>query len=275
MHRLLGSFLLIAAFTASAMPTHSPVPGGVAVVRIDAAGLGSVPLTAAPVVRYQGRRVLVVRDANGWSAIVGVPLDAKPGTAKVDIDGPTGPRSQSFQVGPKDYPVQKLTIPDRRKVDPTADDMQRINREQEVIVRVRTHWAPTERVDLAVALPAQAPLSSRFGLRRVFNGQPRNPHNGLDLAVPRGTPIGAAAAGVVTYTGDLFFAGHTVFVDHGQGFVTMYCHLDEIGVRVGAALARGERLGLSGMTGRVTGPHLHWTVYLNGTAVDPELFLRQ
>ncbi len=270
MQRFLGFFCVVAAFTVNATPAHSPFPGGVAVVRIDAKDGGAAP----PAVRFQGRRVLVVREADGWSAIAGIPLDTKPGPSKLEIDGAAGSRAIAFEVTPKNYPVQNLTIPDQRKVDPSADDMKRIHREQEVINRVRTHWDPTSKVDLGVVLPAAAPLSSRFGLRRVFNGQPRNPHNGLDLAVPRGTPIGVAAAGVVTHTGDLFFAGKTVFVDHGQGFITMYCHLDEIGVRVGDRLTRGQQLGLSGMTGRVTGPHLHWTIYLNGTAVDPELFLR-
>ncbi|MFM9884063.1 MAG: peptidoglycan DD-metalloendopeptidase family protein [Burkholderiales bacterium] len=272
-HRFIGLLLSTAAFAVHAMPAHMPVPGGVARVRIDARDSAS-PLVP-PIVRFQGRRVLVVRGEMGWIALVGISLDMKPGTVSVAVDAPAGARSQSFDVIAKDYPVQRLTIPDQRKVDPSADDMKRINREQEIINRIRAHWEPTEPVDLDLTLPAEGPLSSRFGLRRVFNGQARSPHNGLDLAVARGTPIHAAAAGVVTHTGDLFFAGNTVFVDHGQGFITMYCHLDEITARVGDRVVRGQRLGRSGMTGRVTGPHLHWSVYLNGSAVDPELFLRR
>jgi murein DD-endopeptidase MepM/ murein hydrolase activator NlpD len=274
MRRMFGGLLFLLASAAGAMPQHTPVPGGIAVVRIEAGQSVAEP----PAVRFQGRRVLVARDRTGWVAIVGIPLDTKPGTASLDVDGVGEPRSspvaQPFEVTDKQYPVQKLTIADNRKVDPPAEDMKRIMREQEVITKVRTHFAATGAVDLALMLPADAPLSSRFGLRRVLNGQPRNPHNGLDLAVPRGTPIRATAAGSVTFAGDLFFAGKTVFVDHGQGLISMYAHLDEIGVQVGEQLARGQRLGLSGMTGRVTGPHLHWTIYLNGTAVDPEYFIR-
>ncbi len=269
--RFIGLLLWIAAFAVHAMPAHLPVPGGVARVRIDTGGI--VSTLVPPTVRFQGRRVLVARDEIGWFAVVGISLDTKPGTVSLAIEAPAGPRSQSFEVIAKNYPVQRLTISDQRKVDPSADDMKRINREQETLNRIRAHWEPIDPVDLDLILPAEAPLSSRFGLRRVFNGQARSPHNGLDLAVPRGTPIHAAAAGVVTHTGDLFFAGNTVFVDHGQGFITMYCHLDEIAARVGERVARGQRLGRSGMTGRVTGPHLHWSIYLNGSAVDPELFL--
>ncbi len=272
MQRLIGWFLFLLTGAAGAMPVHTPVPGGIAIVRIDAPSSA----TESPAARFQGRRVLVVRDAKGWMAIVGIPLNTKPGPVTLDVDGlgERSPGAHSFEVAAKQYPVQKLTIADNRKVDPPPEDMKRIVREQEVITKVRTHWAPSDSVDLALMLPADAPLSNRFGLRRVLNGQPRNPHNGLDLAVPRGTPIRATAAGSVTFADDLFFAGRTVFVDHGQGLISMYAHLDEIGVRVGEQLARGQRLGLSGMTGRVTGPHLHWTIYLNGTAVDPEIFVR-
>ena len=170
--------------------------------------------------------------------------------------------------------MQHLKIPDQRKVDPSATDMERIRREQKLIASAKSRWDDRRDVDLDFILPADGRLSSRFGLRRILNGQPRSPHAGLDLAIPRGTPIHSAAAGSVTLTDDFFFNGKTVFVDHGQGLISMYCHLDEISVKPGDKLARGEALGLSGMTGRVTGPHLHWGIFLNGTLVDPELFVK-
>jgi murein DD-endopeptidase MepM/ murein hydrolase activator NlpD len=130
---------------------------------------------------------------------------------------------------------------------------------------------PVARTDLD--LPADGRLSSRFGLRRVFNGEPRAPHTGLDVAVPAGTPIRAPADGVVSLVDDLYFNGKTVFVDHGQGFVSMVCHLDQARVEAGQTVRRGEASASPGSSGRATGPHLHWSVYLNGAAVDPALFI--
>jgi murein DD-endopeptidase MepM/ murein hydrolase activator NlpD len=130
-----------------------------------------------------------------------------------------------------------------------------------------------EDADTSFVLPADGRLTGRFGVRRFFNGEPRSPHAGFDIAAARGSPVKANAEGIVLASDDYFFNGKTVFVDHGNGLISMYCHLDRIDVQPGEAVSKGQRLGLVGMTGRATGPHLHWSVILNGAMVDPELFV--
>ena len=256
------------ALVASALPENSSVPGGVAVLRIAAT------TEPAPTARFRGRPVLIARQGDGWFALVGLPLDLKPGRHSVDVSqGSSSKVSAEFTVAKKTYPVQHITLADKRKVEPSPEDLLRIAREQAEIDQAKNHWDELADVDLALQIPAEGRLSSRFGLRRIFNGQPRSPHAGLDIAVPTGTVVAAAAAGDVIDTGDYFFNGNTIFVDHGQGLITMYCHLSEISVRVGDRLQRGQQLGLSGMSGRATGPHLHWSVILNGALVDPEVFV--
>jgi len=248
---------------AAPLPQAEPVPGGVAVVPL---GPDS---GRAPRATFDGDRVMVLKDERRWLAVVGIPLDAKPGTYAVRVKN----RSLSFTVQDKQYAVQRVTIKNRRKVDPTALDLKRIRRESKVIHAALGAWHRSTSVPLRFDLPVLGPVSSPFGLRRIFNGEPRAPHSGIDIAVPAGTPIRAPAPGRVAAVGDFFFDGKMVMIDHGQGLVTMYGHMEKILVKKGQRVARGEVIGLVGQTGRATGPHLHWGVSLNNARVDPTLFL--
>jgi murein DD-endopeptidase MepM/ murein hydrolase activator NlpD len=180
---------------------------------------------------------------------------------------------QNFVIHTKDYPEQHITLEDKSKVELSAADEARAEREIAVIKELKQHWRATQDTDLAFILPVEGELAGRFGLRRFFNDEPRSPHVGLDVAVARGTPVKASAHGQVLAVDDYFFNGRTIFVDHGNGLITMYCHLDRIDVKPGDTVRKGQRIGLSGRTGRATGPHLHWSVILNGAMVDPELFI--
>ena len=269
---LITSGLAVAAMPAGAaangLPLAAPVPGGVAVVCVGRAH------DPAPRVEFDGERVLVARIDDLWQAVVGLPLALRPGAHELSVrEGALGPRAVRFDVARHDYETQHLTIADRRMVEPGREDLLRIARERQSLTRAFLTWSDPAPETLSFDLPAEGRLSGDFGLRRFFNSEPRLPHSGLDIAAPAGTPVAAPATGRVIETGDFFFNGLTVILDHGQGLISMYNHLSRIEVAKGARVARGERLGAVGRTGRATGPHLHWSVSLNNTRVDPALFL--
>jgi murein DD-endopeptidase MepM/ murein hydrolase activator NlpD len=261
----------VAVQAAHALPRESRVPGGIAIIDLG-------PAERAPgQVVFGDHRAPVLRDDARWVAIIGIPLDTAPGTQVARLTSATVPggRPLEFTVAPKAYEEQRLQVANQRHVEPSREDLARIERE-----RVRIDAAlgafSVERVpDLDMSLPVPGRRSSSFGLRRYFNDQPRNPHSGMDIAADAGTVIRSPAAGRVLDAGDFFFNGNTVFVDHGQGVVTMYCHLSRIDVHAGDEVDAGAPLGLVGATGRVTGPHLHWSVAVNRALVDPALFLAE
>jgi murein DD-endopeptidase MepM/ murein hydrolase activator NlpD len=269
-----GLFVLAFAFAFpglahASLPLSSNVPGGVAIIP-----LGSVSTSAdTPQTWFGDQPVLVTSDHELWYAVVGLSLDVTPGSheLRVEIGGVT--KALDFVVNTKDYPEQHITLEDTSKVELSAEDEARADRELAVITELKHHWRAAQDTDLAFILPVKGRLAGRFGLHRFFNGEPRAPHAGLDVAVARGTPVKASARGQVLAVDDYFFNGRTIFVDHGNGLITMYCHLERIDVKTGDTVRKGQRIGLSGKTGRATGPHLHWSVVLNGAMVDPELFI--
>ena len=268
MTKFLFFALLVLSLRALALPQAEPVPGGVAIIPLAVSSSDGVPQ-----VYYNGARALVVRDEGHWQAVIGIPLSAEPGEQGIQLHVNGKMLTQRFTVLDKHYETQHLTLKDKRKVEPTPEDLVRIEKETAEINAALAQWSDNAEVDTAFAPPAGGALSSPFGLRRYFNGQPRKPHSGLDFAAAMGAPVHAPAAGRVIGSGDYFFNGSTVFIDHGQGLITMYCHLSRITVKPGRSLARGDVIGAVGMSGRATAPHLHWGVSLNRALVDPALFL--
>ncbi len=261
-------FCVVTSEFVFALPAHTPRPGGLAVIPVNA-----VNTKSAPVVMFGDRRALLLSADDKWVAIVGIPLDQTAGKveATVRVEGQE-PGTIVFEVKPHVYREQHLSV-NRSFVDLTEEQLKRVGRERMIIDSALTNWRDVRLTDLSLNAPVDGSRSSSFGLRRFFNDQPRSPHKGMDIAAPLGTPVLSPRAGTVNATGDYFFNGNTVIVDHGQGFVTMYCHLDTIGVEEGQQLQAGTPIGKVGATGRVTGPHLHFGTYLNSTAVDPALFL--
>ena len=253
----------------ASLPESTNVPGGIAVVV-----LCSVEACASAPQSWLGEQmVLVTADHNQWVAVVGLALSTKPGSHELRYKVGEEMKTQVFEVNEKKYPEQHIKLKDKSKVQLSAADEARAEREIATIMQLKLHWRAATDTDLAFVLPAEGKLAGRFGLHRFFNGVARAPHVGLDVAVDSDTPIRASAQGKVLAVGDYFFNGKTIFVDHGNGLITMYCHLNRIDVQAGTTVSKGQLLGLSGMSGRATGPHLHWSVVLNGAMVDPELFI--
>ena len=248
------------------LPLQRPAPGGVALVALGAAPerpeawLGDLPL-------------LVTGGPGGWSALVGLALDLKPGDLRIRWAGAgQATRWADLRVQAHRYAEQRLTVAPGQ-VDLSAENLARYQREKAHQQAVIGTYSAEPPASLRMAAPVPGLRSGSFGLRRVFNGQARAPHSGMDIAAPSGTPVAAPLAGRVIDTGDYFFNGQTVWLDHGAGLLSMVCHLSAIGVQLGDLLAAGQTLGAVGATGRATGPHLHWSVSLNRAMVDPALFL--
>jgi murein DD-endopeptidase MepM/ murein hydrolase activator NlpD len=224
-----------------------------------------------PSAHYRERPVLVYATGGRWLAAVGIPLDADPGQHEITTaEGLEIP----FLVEPYAYAEQRLTV-SREYVAPAPQQLERIRRERDVIDRALRRHTVVDVPGIRMSAPVDGRRSSSFGLRRFFNDQPRAPHKGMDIAAAEGTPVAVPLAGVVATTGDFFFNGQTVILDHGRGLISLYCHLSEIDVAEGERLDAGDVLGRVGRTGRVTGAHLHFGIYLNGTAGDPAILLNE
>ncbi len=223
--------------------------------------------------RYEDRPVLIVEQPKS-TAIVGIALDATLGTHTLVVESNERVRTEiPFKVVDKAYPVQRITLADDKMVNPPPDELARIERETILQNEQYDRFTAFDASPFPLQLPAAGPVSSNFGLRRILNGQPRNPHAGLDIAAPTGAPVVAPAAGTISFAGPLYFNGNAIFIDHGGGMISMVCHLSKIDVQQGDAVRKGQRIGLVGATGRATGPHLHWSVSLNGARVNPSAVL--
>jgi murein DD-endopeptidase MepM/ murein hydrolase activator NlpD len=243
-------------------PKNTVVPGGI---------YRWTPLAGATDIRFNNRPVMRLRD----QILVGIPLNHPLGAANLAYVLSGEDASHSFSVVDKAYTEQHITLQNREMVNPNPEQLARIRGESRRQRALYLQHSDAPPPTAGFIQPLQGRISSLFGHRRFFNGQARNPHSGLDIAAPTGSEIRAPAAAEVTLVDDLYYNGKTIFLDHGQGLITMYCHLSESLVTEGERVEQGEVIGLVGATGRVTGPHLHWSVSLNGYRVDPQSMMAE
>ena len=258
--------LLTGSESAMAAPEQALVPGGIALLPLPDYQTGTK-------VYFNDKRVAIFSDKNTWFAMAGIGLSTAPGNYAFSINQPDGTTQQSkITIKHKKYDEQHLTIKNKRKVNPNKQDTDRIIAESKRKKKAKTQYTVTHpQVDFI--WPATGRISSIFGLRRFFNEQERRPHNGLDIAAKEGTPIKTTADGIVIESGDFFFSGNMVFIDHGQGIISLYAHMSKIAVKTGDIVKQGDIIGNVGQTGRATGPHLHFAIIANHELIDPILML--
>jgi len=263
--RILLLVLSLSCFlSAQAQPRQSLVPGGIAIINLESGNDAGY--------RFLGKPVLVTKIEGKPAALVGLPLSLRPGEHFIERRSANQVSKKFFKVEQKQYSTQHITITDDRKVNPYASDMERILAEKVRQRKAANHYSMVD-VDVDFLVPVEGIRTGSFGRRRVFNGQKRRPHSGMDIAADLGTPVRAPSAGTVIELGDFFFSGNLVYIEHGQGMISLFAHLSEIDVSLGEQVAKGQVIGRVGATGRVTGPHLHWSLGLNGNWIDPALFL--
>ena len=262
---LAGLLATVACGVSAQLPQDSRRAGGIAVVPVNSS-VRAATLADKPVALFtQGHQRY---------AVVGIPLAS---TASVQLHTLPDDQDITLELTPFHYADQHLTLKDPSQVNPDAAQLERYAREAKAQNAVYASFSAGVNGGVLsfprFIKPTEGRYSSPFGFRRFFNGEPRAPHSGLDIAAPIGQTVMAPAAGTVVQTGDYFFNGNTVMIDHGQGLITMLCHLSRIDVAIGDVVKQGQPVGLVGKTGRATGPHLHWSVSLNDARVEPKLLL--
>jgi len=260
------AFALVCNYSAHALPEEALVPGGIALLKLSGHDKDTK-------VYFNNKRIAVFPHENNWFAMAGIGLSTKPGDYEFSVQQAGGTSVKSkVTITYKKYDEQRLTIKNKRKVNPNKQDNERIAAESKRKKKAKTQFTEST-PDVDFIWPVTGRISSIFGLRRFFNEQERRPHSGLDIAADEGTPIKAAASGTIIDAGDFFFSGNMIYLDHGQGIISLYAHLSKISVKPGDVVRQGDIIGNVGQTGRVTGPHLHFAIITNQTLIDPIFML--
>lgn len=261
LHHLLLLSALLSTATFAQLPQQSLRPGGIAVI----------PLTQnIQQLRFNDRPVLITQENQQRYAIFGIPLSSPLGDIQLETN--QTPIKLNIQAYP--YAEQKLTVKNQDYVNPNQTQLDRYAREAKEQNDIYASFTATSWQSMPKFIrPTIGKFSNSFGRKRFFNGEERAPHSGLDIPAPLGQAVVAPAMGKVVAVGDYFFNGKTILIDHGQGLISMLCHLSDSQVQIGQIVQQGQIIGKVGKTGRVTGAHLHWGMSLNNARVDPQLFL--
>ncbi len=236
---------------------------------VSQGGLIIAKLPIGATLRVDGNLVRVGADG---VTVFGAGSDVT-GPMVLEITTPDGAHaSAKIAVTPRDWPIERVDGVPAKTVNPPPALAARIQREQTAVTTARLRNDAREDFLQHFIWPVRGRISGRFGNQRVYNGEPRTPHSGMDIAVPVGTPVRAPAAGIITFAQpDLYLTGGTVLLDHGFGLSSNFLHLSQLEVQVGERVRQGQIIGRSGMTGRATGPHLHWGFNWLGVRLDPLL----
>jgi len=228
-------------------------------------------------IHFLGKTYHLARHSDEFVTPIGLDLGIQPGTHPIKgivgkADG-TGQRfSHTIQIEPKEFPVKKLWV-EEKFVTPPPEVTERIQRESQLLSSIYSVFTEEWLGEGKFFIPCEGDIYPNFGQRRIFNNKPRSQHSGIDIASPQGMPVKASNSGQVVLASHLYFSGKTVMLDHGLGVLSIYCHFSEITVETGQEVEKGEIIGKIGSTGRVTGPHLHWSIKIRGSRVDPNSLL--
>jgi murein DD-endopeptidase MepM/ murein hydrolase activator NlpD len=262
----LFKLLLLFTTTLFALENNSYV-GGVAVVEIGY-------FEQKPKVFFKAKRVKVIQEDGSYFAVIGIGLNEKVGKKHIVAVDDNKKLDFYFQVKPKKYKKSFIKLKTNKKVTLSKKDLQRHYKEKKIVKKLKNSFNQSFETDLDFMAPLTGRISSEFGKRRYYNNIPKAPHSGIDIAAKRGTPIVATQSGEVAISDDFFFTGNTIYLDHGEGVISVYCHMSKVAVNVGDFVNQGDIIGYVGTTGRSTGPHLHFGVTLNGATVNPAVFVK-
>lgn len=249
---------------------RAPSPGEILKVTLS----GSADIYQAHV-RFSGEKYLLWKNekTGKYMAFLGLDLDFQPGNYPLSVavqmvDGSLKAVNKEILVSSKEFPVKKLWVEDKY-VSPPSHVLERIRTEAALMRSIYAIYTSEWLAEGVFLVPTEDKAVPNFGERRFFNNQPRSPHSGVDISSPSGTAVKASNSGRVVLAHELYYSGNTVVIDHGLGVFTFYCHFSEILVENGDRVKKGQTIGEVGATGRVTGPHLHWSLRVRGSRVDP------